>query len=128
MPVSERIIIYTIEDDDDVHLTFGGVEIVVATANSPAAIALLKLDAECRAEAASPLMPVPGWQPIETAPKNGLPILVGHAQAVFDAWWSEDAAGWTDGSTDNYDDPVTFKPTHWMPLPRPPQHEEADRA
>ncbi|MDW9447152.1 DUF551 domain-containing protein [Sinorhizobium meliloti] len=60
------------------------------------------------------------WQPIETAPKDGMPIL-----ATFWLWdnpeegrgvdvVSWDGAGW---STDAY--PV-YPPTHWQPLPAPP--------
>ena len=87
------------------------------------------------------------WQPIETAPKDGTPILL--ARAVEDGdeytvvtlgWWIEgyddgpDDMGHDDGFTDYRFD--TFRPgrsignpaymyeakqpTHWMPLPPPP--------
>ena len=55
------------------------------------------------------------WQPIETAPKDGEHILLGihlerlvYAQSSF--WLSGKWAGW------DY-----RKPTHWMPLPNPPE-------
>jgi hypothetical protein len=69
-----------------------------------------------------------GWQPIETAPKDGTRILVfakwmgGSERAVV--WWGPDAR-------DNFSDGIwhagfatTYVPevvTHWMPLPEPPK-------
>lgn len=61
------------------------------------------------------------WQPIETAPKDGTPVL------VYDANWCGNMgprvtpAGWapyTDGG--GYWPGVT-EPTHWQPLPAPPE-------
>jgi hypothetical protein len=61
------------------------------------------------------------WQKIETAPKDGTPILVydkdwfdfmGHQIVVY---WLEDF-GWRSGCDQCPDDP-----THWMPLPEPPK-------
>jgi len=63
---------------------------------------------------------VPQWQPIETAPKDGTDILV---------WWpfwskSPEVAAFIDGEW--YSECVTSDstekpPTHWMPLPAPPE-------
>lgn len=57
------------------------------------------------------------WQPIETAPKDGEYILIGmhfghrfYVQSSF--WIASEWAGW------DY-----RKPTHWMPLPEPPEEE-----
>ena len=53
------------------------------------------------------------WQPIETAPKDGRPIIVTDGAAVYgSAWWHGRDSVWLDcdGCT----------PTHWMPLPAPP--------
>ncbi|WP_422028077.1 DUF551 domain-containing protein [Roseovarius sp.] len=85
-----------------------------------------------------------GWQPIETAPKDGTPIVIGRrgwdcypvAQYMEypgnpvldgseqDAWmygWGHDCMGFTYGHEDYWlgwdEDPM---PTHWMPLPEPP--------
>jgi len=63
-----------------------------------------------------------GWQPIETAPRDGAFVLAfgEHNGALADCsiaiiqWW-DDAGGWfSDGRE------YTFSPTHWMPLPEPP--------
>lgn len=85
-----------------------------------------------------------GWQPIETAPKDGTTIL-GWAEDEEDGWqimvvkWVETQddpgskyvmhdAGWAGrimfpGCLSDDDDPVapTFTITHWQPLPLPPE-------
>ena len=59
-----------------------------------------------------------GWQPIETAPKDGTRVLIypshfmdGKNQSV--AWWNGEA--WTD------DEGPDMHPTHWHPLPDDPK-------
>jgi hypothetical protein len=55
------------------------------------------------------------WQPIETAPREGL-ILVwdGYACDVAETLWESDGAPvWFNGD-------VTVNATHWMPLPAGP--------
>lgn len=75
-----------------------------------------------------------GWQPIETAPKDGrFLLLFGPEGGVAPdgeygvPWWC--VANW--GPTWNGlldwssgDDQPPLKPTHWMPLPEPPATEE----
>ena len=58
------------------------------------------------------------WQPIETAPKDATPILMWHAPNwTLIGWFYEDGSFYrTDGLSFNRKDP-----THWMPLPDPPQ-------
>lgn len=57
------------------------------------------------------------WQPIETAPKDGTEILVFDDGAYIVTPWIEgdDQSGWWDNG---FMDPP---PTHWMPLPAPPE-------
>lgn len=69
------------------------------------------------------------WQPIETAPRDGSPVLIIDAtaktpQAYFGHWHGE----WRLGSVENWYDEdagycLGFLPgaTHWMPLPEPPK-------
>ncbi len=83
------------------------------------------------------------WQPIETAPKDGTPILLGGGHFVCEvrgsydepvrhaavaAWWKgtiqghHKDGGWLIASKDCcYYFVVYEKPTKWMPLPEPPR-------
>jgi hypothetical protein len=58
------------------------------------------------------------WRPIETAPKDGIDILVSDGErisvAYYDRYW------WITSWTVEI---LTFDPTHWMPLPPPPGDE-----
>ncbi len=71
------------------------------------------------------------WQPIETAPRDGTRVLL---------WWDGDFApvahwepdGWAYHMTMNWmadrgcviaDALLGYEPTHWMPLPEPPQED-----
>lgn len=64
-----------------------------------------------------------GWQPIETAPKDGSLIMIGGTS--YAGWFWSDAK-WLDGlmmwsSTDDDWNVDCFEASHWMPLPAPPQ-------
>lgn len=66
-----------------------------------------------------------GWQPIETAPKDGTWIMVywptmGIGQYPFVVFWDE---GWQPARYSDRDYGEAF-PTHWMPLPAAPKKEE----
>lgn len=59
-----------------------------------------------------------GWQFIDTAPKDGTPILGFVDKVMYVCWW--DGLGWSffvDGRGSRF----AFFPTHWMPLPMPPE-------
>lgn len=71
------------------------------------------------------------WQPIETAPKDGTPLIlfcddvVGMGQYLLRDWTEWE--GW------QFMTPVklqvrAFKPTHWMPLPVPPTPNKEDES
>lgn len=70
-----------------------------------------------------------GWQPIETAPRDGTRVLCVWACAwgemVYEGWCQ--SAGTARDGGDFWRShslvPVSGRPTHWMPLPPPPQEK-----
>ena len=59
------------------------------------------------------------WQPIETAPTDATPVLIlaaGRIRPALMNWgrWFEDTGQWRSPR-------IHDKPTHWMPLPEPPE-------
>ena len=58
------------------------------------------------------------WQPIDTAPKDGTDVLVWCGGAMFIACM--EVGRWFFDRTDYSVKPL---PTHWMPLPAPPENE-----
>jgi len=62
--------------------------------------------------------PVDGWQPIETAPKDGEDILATDGTAMLVTYWYGASTGWLYRYTDHGVD--GWSPTHWMPLPASP--------
>ena len=67
-----------------------------------------------------------GWQPIETAPKDGLILMSFYytndtfptEQFTQITYWSDSEKGWDGIATSIRLGAIT--PTHWMPLPKPP--------
>lgn len=57
-----------------------------------------------------------GWQAIASAPKDGTQVLV-FDDTIYSAYYRR--FGWFIGF-DREDDPIYVEPTHWMPLPPPP--------
>ena len=57
------------------------------------------------------------WQPIDTAPKDGTDVLVWCGGAMFIACM--EVGRWFFDRTDYSVKPL---PTHWMPLPAPPEN------
>jgi len=69
------------------------------------------------------------WQPIETAPKDGTEILVWRKPIRVVAQWvkKDQSFGVEDSWTflteaEGYDS--DYRPTHWMPLPLPPEEPQ----
>lgn len=61
-----------------------------------------------------------GWQPIETAPRDGTSILLLQSGCRYVAHWSVYVEQWVvdkGAAQGNY-------PTHWQPLPDPPEVAE----
>lgn len=61
------------------------------------------------------------WQPIETAPKEGSPMILLYwrqFKAYYVGRWLKNAAIW---SPQRAFDPMAGPPDDWMPLPEPPQ-------
>ena len=74
-------------------------------------------------QAAHPSPPegMAGWQPIETAPKDGQAILVTDGMNCYCVEWDEEFDWWT--VDDNKLGPFRLRgsaPTHWTPLPPAP--------
>ena len=75
--------------------------------------------------AANELLQQQQWQPIESAPRDGTKILiwVEDDENYIVSWceWKEYGQDW-----DWYDDNcISHKPTHFMPLPKPPVTNKA---
>lgn len=62
------------------------------------------------------------WQPIETAPKvHGMRILLFGSRGIIIGYWRGAPATKTGGWWQQVGDGGELLPTHWMPLPEPPQ-------
>lgn len=55
------------------------------------------------------------WQPIETAPRDGTPVLLWGPWGEVGMWCYSHPIGWNDGY-----EALMHPPTHWMPLPEAP--------
>lgn len=61
------------------------------------------------------------WQPIETAPRDGTPVL-GYMPSYYQGKGGRSVILWLDGEWfDNR--AFATDPSHWMPLPDPPKGE-----
>lgn len=64
------------------------------------------------------MFPTADWQPIETAPCDGTPVLLFHPA------WNTLAVGMHHGDCAVWQHPdgdLLSTPTHWTPLPQPPR-------
>ena len=70
------------------------------------------------------------WQPIETAPKDGT-VFLGYKRGQFRECYKvprDDCDMWCFGGTSGADDLFpNIKPTHWMPLPKPPAMAKGEK-
>ena len=75
-------------------------------------------------------LPHEGWQPIETAPKNGTFIdlwddkymyRITDARWAYHYWENGKPIGEKSWGPSDRDGPFCGKPTHWMPLPKKPE-------
>jgi hypothetical protein len=65
------------------------------------------------------------WQLIETAPKDGTSVLLSDGKKITLAWFEEygvftDLLDIDEDTQEYVPQPLSFAPTHWMPLPAPP--------
>jgi hypothetical protein len=70
---------------------------------------------------------VPRWRPIESAPKDGTPVLIlsEHDSGPYISIRRWVSANWIGGPASGWADEFCqlrrgLNPTHWMPLPEPP--------
>jgi hypothetical protein len=56
------------------------------------------------------------WQPIDSAPKDGTPILIALGTRMDLARWRRQDQCWEGPDSCAFSE----QPTHWMPLPDPP--------
>lgn len=74
-------------------------------------------------------LPAPGWQPIETAPKDGTAILTYSKgcvenEAIIVMWWTSDKAERCGFGWEAYEVSHMLAPDLWMPIPIPPEEQE----
>lgn len=69
-----------------------------------------------------------GWQPIETAPKDGTRIWCWNGVGQTDAAWINPYKDKLYLWCDNYRRYISPLPTHWMPLPQPPKPTGQEKA
>lgn len=66
-----------------------------------------------------------GWQPIETAPRDGTRLLLWWNERAMISFWADRVGfkGWqpVSGEVLNVGNRAMWNPTHWMPLPEPPK-------
>lgn len=58
-----------------------------------------------------------GWQPIESAPRDGKAILLWRANHIFCGYYGGANSGWRHNV--RHRDKIYPEPTHWRPLPEP---------
>lgn len=77
---------------------------------------------------------LPRWVPVEEhLPENGVPVLINYIASSDGKYHPDGTAVWTDygcfwweGSLEDCDTEVAVPITHWMPLPKAPEVENAE--
>ncbi len=70
------------------------------------------------ARAALAVVPLPEWRPIETAPKDGVFVLITDGDVVQIGYYEDHLMAWR---SDADQCRLWSDPTHWQPLPAPPE-------
>lgn len=78
-----------------------------------------KLDAPKESRAVPQISGV--WHPIETAPKDGTPVLLGFPDYLHAMHGHCEDGIWGQLDSDFGFEHLPTQPTHWMPLPTPPE-------
>lgn len=68
--------------------------------------------------AALAVVPLPEWRPIETAPKDGVFVLITDGDVVQIGYYEDHLMAWR---SDAAQCRLWSDPTHWQPLPAPPE-------
>lgn len=61
------------------------------------------------------------WKTIDSAPKDGTNILVYTYEIITCAFWCSDYKSWRLSIAGSYAEEDDVDPTHWIPLPKPPE-------
>ena len=64
------------------------------------------------------VVPLPEWRPIETAPKDGVFVLITDGDVVQIGYYEDHLMAWR---SDADQCRLWSDPTHWQPLPAPPE-------
>ena len=71
------------------------------------------------------------WQPIDTAPEDGEQMLLWDGGVVVFGWFNDNADRWCfmdilTGGVEQWPLDIDIGPTHWWPLPEPPEDDVPD--
>ena len=64
------------------------------------------------------VVPLPEWRPIKTAPKDGVFVLITDGDVVQIGYYEDHLTAWR---SDADQCRLWSDPTHWQPLPAPPE-------
>ena len=81
----------------------------------------LQVDSETLKHVAEQSQPVPEWQPVSTAPKDGSAILAWAEGTTTTVYWDEGLESWELCQCGAFADSGEFWPQYWMPLPAAPK-------